>query len=432
MRDTVRPSMTQKKTLALVLLLTGGGATAHAQESELASLAAAARAGARDASAQRAYGIALLRAGRYREAEQQLTRASRVARGSLESLFDVARVPIAQGDHRAAERACRALAHADEHSPLVQVCNARADLVWNRSGRAFESLTAALAAAPEEYEALYALGEAHRRRADVPEAEAAYHHASRARPTEAEPHLGLGLLYLAAGRHDDGVRELRRAHELDGTHPDVLFELGRALSGAGESRALLERAVASRQSWPEAQVALGEAQLEAGDSSAAESSFRAAIRRMPDFAPAHRGLGIALARRGDAAAAEAELRAALRIVANDRQASMALADVLSHTDRVEEAIEQYRATADLDPNDATALVAAADLAIRNRRDVLASGFLDRLTGERANLAATLTAWGDVMRLRNERERAREYYQRALRGTGPVDRARIETGLSAVR
>ncbi len=413
---------------ALVLVV---ASPLHAQETELARLRTEARAASRDATVQRALGIALLRAGRYREARSQLERASRLRRGSLEALFDVARVAFAEGDHRASESACRALQRAEREAVLTRVCNARSDLVWNRSARAFGELEAALAVAPTEYEALYALGEAHRRRAAVDEARQAYERAIAARPTDADPHLGLGRLYAAAGRRDEAIAALRRAIALDATYPDVQYELG-VLVGGAEGVELLRRAVAGRADWPEAQVALADALLAAGSVEEAEAAYRAAIAAHERNAPAHSGLGRALIRREQWQEAERELRRALELVANDGGSALALGDVLSHTDRFEEAFEQYRHAADLDPRNPAGLLRAAELAVRQRRDVLASGFLDRLLEQHADLAAGLALYGDVMLMRGDQARARDYYQRALRGRGEVDRARVEAAMGTLR
>jgi tetratricopeptide (TPR) repeat protein len=422
-----------KNLLVLVLLMTlVSGLTAHgvAQATELDRLEAAAEAAPRDYEASRAYGLGLLRAGRFRDAERQLGRAARLGpRGSLEPLFDVARASIASGDHRAAQRACRALGRIEKAAVLTYVCDARADLMWNRSGRAFEEIEAALALDGSHYEALYALGEAHRLRAAVAEAESAYNRAIAARPTSAEPHLGLGRLYAAAGRGADAIRELRRALELDPTWPDVQYELGRALSASAnaEARRLLEQATAGRPTFAEAHVALGDARL-ATSPAEAEPAYRAAIALQDTLAPAHSGLGRALVARSDWAGAEPELRRAIELVANDAAATLALGDVLAHTDREEESFEVYRHATDLDPRNPEGLFRAARLALERNRDVLASGFLDRILESAPTNAAALSLYGDVMRVRSDRTRARDFYTRALAGTGPVDRAHVETAL----
>ncbi|AKF09171.1 tetratricopeptide repeat protein [Sandaracinus amylolyticus] len=417
---------------ALALGLVAPPPAVRAQETELARLRTESRAAPRDHAVQRALGIALLRAGRYREAEAQLTRAARLTPGSLDALFDVARVAFAREDHGAAERACRALTRAQADAVLTRVCNARADLVWNRSARAFEQLEAALATEPTSYEALYALAEAHRRRAAVSDAEAAYQRAIQARPQSAEPHLGLGRLYAAAGRRDDAVRAMRRALELDASDPEIQYELGRLLSSSDEGRTLLARAVAGRPDWPEAQVAAADAMLAAGQVDAAEAAYRAAISAHADNAPAHSGLGRVLVQRGDLAGAEQEIRRALALVANDPGSALALGDVLARTERYEEAFEQYRHAADLDPRNPAGLVRAAELAMRQNRDVLASGFLDRVLQQHPNNAPALALYGDVMRARRDTTRARDYYQRALAGSGELDRARVEQALRELR
>ena len=417
--------------LAITVALTAAH-IARAQESELAALEAAADAAPRDHAAARAYGMALLRAGRYAAARRALTAAVRLApRDSLEARFDVARVAIAEGDHRAAQSACRALSRLEKRAVLTLVCNARADLVWNRAARAFEEIDEALAIDGSSYEALFALGEAHRLRATVPDAESAYGRASTAMPTSAEPHLGLGRLYAAAGRRDEALTSLRRALALDATSPDIQYELGRLLGGTTEALDLLGRAITGRPSWAEAQVAVGEGRLSAGQAAEAETAFAAAIALRDDLASAHSGVGRARAARSDWAGAEAPLRRAIELVANDAVATLALGDVLAHTDREDEAFETFRHASDLSGNP-EGLLHAARVALEHERDVLASGFLDRALDRTPDLAAALALYGDVMVARRNPTSARDYYARALAGSGGLpDRARVETALAAM-
>lgn len=414
--------------LPLALGLAAGplASRASAQESELPRLRAAAQAARRDGDAQRALGMALLRAGHFDEAQRQLTAASRLRRGSPEALFDVARVAFARGDHRAAESACRALGRSAATSPLADVCAARSDLVWNRSARAFEALNRALQADPNGYEALFALGEAHRLRAAVADAESAYQRASAQRPTDAEPYLGLGRLYVAAQRRDDAVRALERALELDAQSPDVQFELGRVLGSSPRALELLTQAVAGRPTWPEAQTVLGRALLQAGRAADAEAAFRVAIAERADHEPAHVGLADALAARSAWPEAEASYRRAIELVENDAAATFGLARVLVATDRVEEAYESFARAYTLDTRNTEPLLTAAELALRQQRDVLASGFLDTVLRTHSDDARALGLYGEVMRARGDRARAREYFERA-RQAG-LDPARVEAGL----
>lgn len=412
--------------LVLVVLgavLSAGQATA--QDANLSALEAAARSNSRDAGAQSAYARALLRAGRYREAESTFRRASQLSRGNVEALYDIARVAFAQIDYRRAQTACRALT-AHRTSVLFHVCNARTFLVWNRSSRAFDELREALNIDGNNFEALLALGDAHRIQSEVNDAEAAYRRAASSNPSSAEPDLGLARLYANANRRDDSVAALRRALGKDGSSPDVLFELGRALGNTPEARDLLTRAVAARPTWADAQAGLGDLLLESGDAEAAERAFTEAIRLNDRLAGAHAGLGRAKLARGDAAAAERELRRALELVPNSPSAARALADVFAQTSHPEEAFAQYLVAADLDPRDPRALLSATRLALQLQRDVLAAGFLDRLLEHDRELAPALALYGDIMASRQDRNAARAYYERALRGHGDLpDRARVE-------
>jgi superkiller protein 3 len=422
--------------MGLLCLFSG---SAFAQEAAVPPLATAARANQRDAPAQSAHGFALLRAGKLRDAKRALQAASRLDRDNPARVFDVARVAFAEGEYRPARAACRPLARFDE-SPLGHVCMARAYLVWNRSARAFEELEAALAKDANDFEALLALGDAHRILGAVSDAESAYQRAARARPNSALPHLGLGRLYLAANRGRDAVAALRAADgksELEGGsvrpdvgHPEIAFELGRALTGA-EGVPFLRRAAAGRPTWPEAQVALGDALLSSSDLPGARAAYEAAISVSRVNADAHVGLGRALTQAGEHEAAMAELDQALTLVENHPGAVLAKARLYEAMASNEEAFQTYRQAADLMQGNPQPMLGAARLALRLNRDVLAVGFLDRVLGQHANLSAGLELYGDAMLARRDRTRAREFYQRALRGTGPVNRTRIRQKLSSL-
>jgi tetratricopeptide (TPR) repeat protein len=414
---------------ALALLGCLAAQPAHAQETALDALRAAARGAPRDYDAQLALGRALLEAGRHSEAAAQLGRAAGLRRRDAASLYELVRVDLAQRNPQRARGQCRAIARTD--AVLGRVCQARAFLAWNRSSRAFEELQAALQDSPESFEALLALGDAHRLRAEGAEAEAAYRRAISANGQSAEPHLGLGQLFAQLNRRDDALAALRRAHELAPDDPDVDYELGRLLGGE-DGIARLREAVANRPNWALAHAARGDALLRAGQAEPAVEAYRAALGRDATLAAARSGLGRALMAAGQLEQAEATLREALSQVANDASAATALADVLARTARAEEAYEQYRHASDLDPRNPEPLLQAAELALSQQRPVLAAGFLQRVLATHPNHAAALAAMGDVARAQRQTEQARAYYQRALSGEGPLDRARVQRALGELR
>jgi tetratricopeptide (TPR) repeat protein len=418
--------------LALVAPLTTAllPADAGAQETDLAALRQAARENRRDADAQTRLGLALLRAGHYRDAERTLKTAARLHDHSIESLYDVARVAFAREDYRRSRAACRQLERRYRGQSLTHVCRARAFLVWNRSGRAFEELERATAAGGDHFEAHLALGDAYRLRAQVSEAEQAYRRAIQANGQRPEPHLGLGLLYANARRTDDAVRALRAALRLDGDDPEIQYELGKLLEGE-EARRLLRQAVAGRPDMAAAQSALGELELKAGNAEAAKAAFEAALEAQPRDAAALAGLGQVALQAGEHDEAMARFNQALEVVPNDGHVTFLIGQLHEAKDEHREAYEHYRRAAAIAPNNPEALLAAASLALEQDRDVLASGFLDNLLRVHANLAAGLELYGDAMKARGDRERAREYYQRALRGDGPIDRAAVQRKLREV-
>ena len=423
--------MLRPASLALLGTLTFAALAPAAQaQADLASLEAAARANPRDADAQTALGRAQLRAGQYRAAERTLKTAARLHDDSMEALYDVARVAFAQEDYRRSRAACRPLERKYRGQSLTHVCRARAFLVWNRSGRAFEELETAMAAGGDHFEAQLALGDAHRLRAAVSDAEQAYQRAIALDGARPEPHLGLGLLYANANRRADAVRELRAALQRQPNDPEIQYQLGRLLEG-DEARRLLRGAVAGRPDLAEAQTALGQLELEAGETAAAKTAFEAALEANSRDAAALAGLGDIELRAGNHDAAQARFREALEVIPNQPHVVFLMGKLHAAQGDHQEAYEQFRRAAALAPNEPEALLAAAELALSQNRDVLATGFLDPLLRTHPNLAAGLALYGDAMKARNDRVRARDYYQRALQGRGPVDRAHVQAALREV-
>ncbi|MCA9579594.1 MAG: tetratricopeptide repeat protein, partial [Myxococcales bacterium] len=163
----------------------------------------------------------------------------------------------------------------------------------------------------------------------------------------------------------------------------------------------------------------------------ARAALSRALSLDSGLAPAHAALGHVQVAQGELPAAEASFRRALELVPNDAETASALADVFAATERYEEALEGYRGAADMNPSDPTPLLTGARLAIRLGRPLFATAYLDRALEQHPGNADALELYGDVMVARNDRTRARAYYQQALAAATGEDQARLRTKLAGL-
>ena len=404
---------------------------ALAQETALPALREAAKNAPGDLGAQIALGRALIEARRLTEAEAQMNTVVRLSQGSIEGLYEAARVKFATGDYKKSRAACQALRKKDKDNVLTHACMARAFLVWRRGSRASDEAEQALHAGPDNSEALLAAADAKRIQSDFAGAEQAYQTLLAHAPNDANAYLGLGLLHSVADQPDKAVAALRKALELDGDDPDILYELGRRVSGA-EAVSLLQRALAGRPGWPEAELELLGAQVHAGDAAGAEAGLARYMKAHPGNPIAvaqHAAALVALGRYSDA---EPELRRALELIPNDFDASFALARLYENTNRYEEAFTQYRSTADLKRENPEPLIAAGRLALRLNRPLLAGALLDKALERAPRSAQALALEAQVHALQGDTKSARALYQRALAGEGELDRAAVQRRLGELK
>ena len=417
--------------LALSLSLLGiTDGKSYAQTFDLDALQEAAQTNRDDSDSQARYADALLRAGRFNDAQRAWEVASRLRSGDPAAAFNIARPSFQQDDYRSAQRACRSVERIERNGVWARVCRARAFLVWNRSGRAFGELEAALEASPQHYEALLALGDAHRLLQEREPAIAAYARAERANPGNAETSLALGLLYAGLQEPQQAQAQFQAAVERDADDPRSRLAYANTLTPA-TALPHLQHAQAIRPRWAPLNLALGAALLSSGDAEGARAQFTVAVEEQDDLPQAHCGLGEALTALEQFTEAEASLNRALELVPNYADAVFALAEMHAAAGSAEQAYAEYRRASGLDPSNPRSLLSAAALALRSNRDVLAAGFLDRLLTRQPQNAHALMLYGDIMVIRREPEEARSYYQRALNGQGPVDRQHIQSALSAL-
>lgn len=139
---------------------------------------------------------------------------------------------------------------------------------------------------------------------------------------------------LAEGEYDLGVRLLRMLLSSHPDHPDILYNLGMALSDMGhpeEAETHLRRVLELDPQHANARIALGVALVGQGSIEEAIDELRRAVEQAPDNSYAHRNLGGCLTKSGNLTEAVKHLRRATELNTHDQQAWFGLAQALDGT-----------------------------------------------------------------------------------------------------
>lgn len=166
-------------------------------------------------------------------------------------------------------------------------------------------LSAALAAAPDDFDALYYLGLAEARSGHLDAAQRLLQAAHAQRDHSADLHNALGNVHRLRGQPDEAVASYRRALEWDGDHVAALVNLGSCLRDQGrpeEALVVLEHAQRLAPHHVDAMFNKALALIDTAESEPAFELLERTLELDPDFAEAHTHLGFLLLRRGDFAA----------------------------------------------------------------------------------------------------------------------------------
>jgi tetratricopeptide (TPR) repeat protein len=408
---------------------------ASAQESSLPALRAAAKTSPADPGAALALGRALRRAGLATPALAELRRGVAVSGGHIDVVsqlhWEVARTLVDRRDFAPAMTECKVLGTLPGQAAEGHACAAEAHLLWQRSTEALGEVALALAKDPRCYEAKVAEARAYDFAIDPGKSEAALRAALAIKPDGVEAHLGLGRVLAKAGRQGDAVAELRRAVQLDPDGPDGLYELGVAIAPGTESVSLLEHATRERLSFGDAWIALGEQQLAAGHVAEARKAGDEALRADSSTVKPYLLLGrVALAdgRPEDAIHAG---EAALKLVANSAPAHLLIADGDVRRGDLDPALEDYQAAWGLDHDDPTPLVHASEACHASGRETSAGAFGAKAAQEFPKWGPAWAALGDALVAQGEKAPAKDAYQKALAGEGPVDKDAVARKLAVL-
>jgi tetratricopeptide (TPR) repeat protein len=211
--------------------------------------------------------------------------------------------------------------------------------VWQDSVTLYER---AVAVEPDNYIAQMNLATALR---EVGRGEEAIVHTQRSIASEPGPRnayarFHLGLLRLQAGDFEGALAAWRETLEVDPAHLLTLDIASHELAShgrAGEGRALLEAALASRPEAGDVRERLAMALWTAGERARAEELWREGLALDERWAAGHEGLGRCSLARQQVAEAERELRRALELDRRRIDARVLLGRVLRSSGRVAEA-----------------------------------------------------------------------------------------------
>jgi tetratricopeptide (TPR) repeat protein/GTPase SAR1 family protein len=250
---------------------------------------------------------------------------------------------------------------------------------------------------------------------------------------EARPHVELGAALLSRGDYDAAISELRLALEKRRDHARALYLLGLCYLKRGQpgdaalAKEQLELALSTREGYPDAHVALGDALRAGGEFDAAAESYRAALPLIGDAAEraeVERSLGSLYLDTGQVDKAVRELRKAASSLPEDAvvQGLLGQALIKSAQRRGEpiggptfEAARQCLLRASRpDDNahpDAQALSALGGLLLQTEQLQDAERVLTRALKEQPDLAAALLTLGQLRLLQGDAAAA---YEQGLR------------------
>lgn len=159
----------------------------------------------------------------------------------------------------------------------------------------FRQLRATLGARPEfsgtDAGSKYRLARELAHRGDVEGAVESYRAAIHLKPQWAEPHHGLGQVFLDHHDYALAAEAFQTGIRLGWDDPQAFYWLGRAYMGKGElapAAVALEQAVRLKPDDAEAYADLGLVRMASGDLTGAGQAFTTSIRLKPDYAEAHR------------------------------------------------------------------------------------------------------------------------------------------------
>jgi tetratricopeptide (TPR) repeat protein len=301
----------------------------------------------------------------------------------------------------------------------------------------------ALAAEPDNIDAMHLLGIIAHQSGKTADAVDHLHRAIAAKPDVALYHANVGEMCRLLGRVDDAIAHGRRAIELNPDYAGALSNLGIALFDQGkfeEALTFYDRALALEDAFAQAHSNRGNALQRLKRFAEAEPAYRRALELQPNFGDAWNNLGTCLRELKRSADAETVYRKALEFKPNDPDTLDNLALALKDLNRLEEAAELmgralavearsdklhiHHATILLDQDRIEAAAAAVERGLAlNPSNHDGLNVLGRIAFERGELDTALAHFRQALSLKPDLADALNNMGNVLKELGRLDEAR---------
>ena len=246
----------------------------------------------------------------------------------------------------------------DSGSMASMLGMARVSMVEERNeARARDWVARALAAQPNNVEALELLGDIESNAGRLQEAEAAYSEAVRASRRPFEPLVKRAIVRTGLGDFAGAERDAASLHRITRGHPSVHYVRGLIAFDQGrfaDAQVEFESVLAANSRHVPARFYLGASHFAQGHWRQAESHLSRFVSSDPQNAEASALLAVARLQEGDAARAENTLRTLLSNRPDDVRTLSLMGDVYLRQGRTADAVQQMRHVATLDPHSAQA------------------------------------------------------------------------------
>ncbi|HKZ06300.1 MAG TPA: tetratricopeptide repeat protein, partial [Methylomirabilota bacterium] len=375
---------------------------------------------------QQAYGEALARAERFKDAEQAFRGVLAKNPKDPEAMAGLALALLRQNALPAAREIADRARHEDPHNARVRLARSA---VLSAQGK--------WAAAVHELDSLprqawsprfqLALGEVYLRNDRPESALSVLDPLVKRFPTFVVARYLLAHAALAANRPDKAIVEFQEVLRAAPTNTNARFSLGVAYAQAGQIPEALDIYAAlgsgmARQPIYHLQRALALARLARWDEAIAAAET--ARRLDPQGAEAYEVLGRIYLARKDIGRAQEMYARAIEVKPDLAAARLALGQLLDFTKQPEAALRQYEAALQADPHSQFAVAAKVNALVRAKQYDEAASFLQALVKSHGETAALITQLGNVYLARGDAAKAVAEYRRALKANDTYPAARF--------